>query len=91
MKKKLPISNYPWVFWITIRWRPEWFSFYWTIRGANFRDVQLWKLHISIGRPWLQVLMDSHQRDYGSAKDIHETNKGNLRNRFSILLKPPKP
>ncbi len=43
--------KYPWVFWITIRKR-NWVSNFWTTRGSNFRDIQFFKLHISIGLPW---------------------------------------
>lgn len=88
MNKEL--ANYPWVFWIAIRWRPKWFKFYWKTRGANYIDIQWWKFHISIGRPWLKTVVDAHSRDYGSAKYVHDTNKQNLKPLFSFIRKPPK-
>jgi beta-lactamase class D len=83
---KVKTANYPWVFWIYIQWRPKWFAFWWKTRGANAWDCQIWKFHISIGMPWFIGYVEANQRDYGSAKHIHETNKCNAKRPFSILI-----
>jgi len=89
MKNK-ELANYPWVFWITIRWRPKWFKFYWKTRCANAVDIQFWKFNIGIGRPWLKGLVDAHQRDYGSSKYVHQTNLENRKIPISFTMPPPK-
>jgi hypothetical protein len=82
-------ANYPWVFWITIRYRPRWFKRFWESRGANYVEYQLWVFQVIIGRPWLRGPVESHQRDFGSAKYVHNCNKENLRHWFSFKMKSP--
>lgn len=81
------IANYPWVFWLTIRWRPKWFKKFWKTRGGNYLEYQFLWWQISIGRPWLKSNLDSKVESYGSAKYVHKTNQDNLKLPFSILIK----
>lgn len=86
---KIETANYPWVFWINISYRPQWFKKFWKTRGANYVEYQVWVFKISIGQPWFKGALDAHQRDYGSAKHIHKTNQDILHNtKLSILIKP---
>lgn len=84
--KKIETANYPWVFWVNIGWR-KWFTFFWKTRGANFMDIQIWRMHISIGMPWYKGYLKGCQRDHGSAKNIHKTNQDNLKAPLSVLIK----
>lgn len=72
-------SRKPWVFWFDISIRKKWFSNYWTTRGANFFEMQLWIFKISIGRPWIK----SEHFGYDHVK---KANKDNLRAPFSFLI-----
>jgi hypothetical protein len=86
LSKKIETANYPWVFWIDISYRPKWFKWFWSTRGANYIEFQVIIFRISIGMPWIKDVVSANQRDFGSAKCIHKTNKDNLRNRFSFLI-----
>lgn len=86
MKKE--IANYPWVFWLSIRWRPKWFKRFWKTRGANYSEYQFLWWAISVGRPWLKMYVDSNRDNYGSAKYIHDSNKQNLKLLVSFLIRP---
>lgn len=88
MKSK-ELANYPWVFWLSISCRPKWFSYNWSTRGANYKEIQWWIFKINIGRPWLKIVVDAHARDFGSAKYIHDTNKTNSTRLFSFNCPPP--
>lgn len=81
MKKR--IANIPWVFWFTVEFRPKWFKMFWKTRGANFTEIQFLYWKISIGMPWLNSYLSFP--DYYD-ENIHETNKENLKARFSILV-----
>lgn len=89
MKKE--VANYPWVFWLSVRWRPRWFKKFWGTRGANYAEYQFLWWQISIGKPWLKMFVDSSQRDYGSAKYVHKSNQENLKQTFSFLIKRNNP
>lgn len=80
-------ANVQWVFWINFSFR-KWFKFYWTTRGANFKEIQIWRLRISIGRPWLDCYVKSQHRDYSSTKYITQTNKDNLKRLFAFKVQP---
>jgi hypothetical protein len=82
------LSSLPWVFWINISIRREWFSYWWKTRGSNFAEYQVWIFKISIGRPWLRSVVESKIRDYGGVETILKTNEANLKNPISILIKP---
>lgn len=84
---KLKTAKVQWVFWINISFR-KWFKFYWTTRGANYKEIQIWLIRISIGRPWLDCYVGSQYRDYKTTRYITETNKGNLKRFFSFKIQP---
>jgi hypothetical protein len=48
---------YPWVFWIRFSICSRMSSAFWYSRGANVIDIQLYKLRMSIGLPWLQTVL----------------------------------
>jgi hypothetical protein len=77
-------ANVPWVFWFTVRIRRNWFKIFWTARGSNFREFQIWIFQISIGRPWLNSTMT--YPDYYD-ENTKEINDGNLKSKFSILIR----
>ena len=81
------MSKIPWVFWINVSIRREWFSYWWKTRGSNFVEYQVWIFKISIGRPWLRSVVESKIRDYGNIDTILETNKTNLNAPLSIVMK----
>lgn len=82
MKNNKPeLSKCSWVFWFEIRYRPNWFSRFWKNRGANFKDYQIWKFHVSIGRPWLKAYEDA----YGEG-EINLANAKNFDRPFSLLI-----
>ena len=85
---KIRKQNVNWVFWISFDKR-DWFCRFWKTRNANSIEFQLFKLRISIGMPWLEDVVLSKMRDYGSKafKQIDETNKANLNHSFSFLVK----
>lgn len=69
--------KFPWVFWISIRKR-DWFKKFWKSRGANHLDIQFFKLYITIGLPWKQiVLKKAIEGNYNinGLKALKETNK----------------
>jgi len=65
------------VFWITFEKR-QWFSKLWKTRGANFMNIQIFGLMISIGLPWKNVYINVHNRDYRTLKHLKTTNDANL-------------
>ena len=52
-----------WVFYITIRKR-EWFKKFWKTRGANFMEIQIYNYCISLGLPWLKLVVDKAETNY---------------------------
>ena len=57
------ISRYPWVFWIRFEKR-DWFCNFWKSRGSNCLDIQIFKLHISIGMPWHKEVLRKADVNY---------------------------
>ena len=57
------ITSYPWVFWIRFETR-DWFTNFWKSRGSNCLDIQIYKLHISIGMPWHQEVLKKQKENY---------------------------
>lgn len=86
MKRNRIVSTLPWVFWMHISIRRDWFSYWWSTRGANFVEFQVWIFCISIGRPWLKSVIESKIHQYGSAYSIKKTNEENLKLPMSILI-----
>jgi hypothetical protein len=82
------ISTLPWVFWMHISIRRDWFSYWWKTRGSNFVEFQVWIFCISIGRPWLKKIVESNIRDYGGVSQILKTNEANLNHPLSIQIRP---
>lgn len=76
------MENINWVFWLKISIRKDWFSFYWTTRGANFMNMQLGVLFIDIGLPWKKTFRRSVGDNY-----IQEANKINVLNPWGIAIK----
>jgi hypothetical protein len=72
-----------WVFWVNVSFR-KWFKPFWTTRGANFRDIQLPFVCISIGLPWLATSMTFP--DYLD-ENTYLANSTNLKQPFSFLVK----
>ncbi len=81
MKKTAKID---WVFWLTIRFRPNWFKLFWSTRGSNYMEFQILIFVVSIGMPWLNSTMI-----YPNYLDenINTINKNNLQSKFSFLIK----
>lgn len=79
-------SKLPWVFWLNISIRRDWFKRFWKTRGANFLEMQAWIFKISIGMPWLQGPVSSTRKNYGSYDYIRKTNLDNLKQPFSIAI-----
>lgn len=69
-----------WVFWIEIK-RRHWFKLFWTTRGANFFEMQVFGLKISIGMPW-EYHLGTQNKEYC----LH-ANQENLKAKWSILIK----
>lgn len=57
------INHYPWVFWLRFEKR-DWFTNFWKSRGANCLDIQIYKLHISIGMPWHTEVLRKAEVNY---------------------------
>ena len=57
------IKRYPWVFWLRFEKR-DWFSNFWKSRGANFLEIQIFKLCISIGLPWNKEVLKQVDVNY---------------------------
>lgn len=77
-----------WVFWISFEKR-NWFNNIWHTRGSNYLDIQLFKIRVSIGMPWLKRVVESKIRDYGQdgmLREINKANSGNLNHWFSFLI-----
>ena len=79
-------SKFPWVFWLSISWRPNWFKYFWSTRGANFYELQIWKFKVSIGRPWILDVIHNYRKDYGTLNHVRETNRLNLKRKASLLI-----
>ena len=71
-----------WVFWFKISIRRKWFSYWWSTRGANFKEYQIWIFKISIGQPWLHDVIE--QETKGHADNVNSDNK---KMSFSRLIK----
>jgi hypothetical protein len=87
MNNSKKISKLPWVFWISISIRLKWFKCFWKTRGSNYVEYQVLIFKISIGRPWLMDAVHSHRKNYSSHDYIRDTNKANLKQPFSFLIK----
>lgn len=83
MKKKIIC---PWVFYINISVRKDWFSYWWSTRGSNFKEFQVWMFKISVGRPWSQIVLELLMSEYGNIEYAMKTNTENLRGPFTILI-----
>lgn len=81
------MNKFPWVFWINITKRPQWFSYWWKTRGSNYIEFQVWKFSISIGMPWHQSVLNYMASDplrgLSSAK---ATNEANQKGKYSFLI-----
>lgn len=73
MKKK-----FPWVFWVNISIRKDWFSYWWKSRGSNCLNLQVWIFSISIGRPWINHVLEDKIKDFGSLDSAKKVNDNNL-------------
>lgn len=67
-------KNFPWIFYITIEFNTDWFSYWWKTRGANFLQLQILFFKIKLGRPWLKCYLENQIKEYGSLKYVKETN-----------------
>lgn len=68
-------SSYPWVMRFSVKWRPNWFSWFWTTRGSNFRDLQIGPLVFGFGRPWLNTVLQANLRDYRTLEYVQRSNE----------------
>lgn len=84
--KENSIIGFPWVFWISIDIRKNWFSYWYKSRGSNAIEFQVWIFRISIGRPWIKRVLLGQLRDYNSLEYTKETNNNNLNNPFSFQI-----
>lgn len=85
-KGKREMSDYPWVLWIKISIRKDWFTHLWYTRGANACDIQLWKIRIQIGLPWIKDAVISNFRDYRTDKTMMSANTGIYQNTFFSMV-----
>jgi hypothetical protein len=67
-------NKYPWIFRISFKIRKNWFSYFYYSRGANFLEIQLWILCISIGMPWSNTYIQCHLDNYGDLNSLRHTN-----------------
>ena len=82
------IKNYPWIFRINISLRTNWFKLFWSIRGANFFEIQLIIFKIQIGIPWHEEFLQTHLDLYKNLDKIRETNDGFLKhNKIATQIK----
>lgn len=81
--KTYQTAKVDWVFWISLSFR-NWYKLFWTTRGANFRDIQIGFIRVSIGLPWLNSSMT--YQDYLD-EHTYKTNSENLNAPLSILIK----
>ena len=73
--QSIDIDNFPWIAWLRIEIRRNWFCFFSKTRGSNFMEYQIWIFKISIGMPWKKhVLNYWHQYDRLMRQPI-ETNQ----------------
>jgi hypothetical protein len=80
------IIGFPWIFWLDIRIRKDWFSYWWKSRGSNCINFQVWIFDISIGRPWKKNALLSNVRDYNSLDSAKNTNNSNLKAPFAFQI-----
>lgn len=78
--------RFPWVFWLNIKIRRKWFSYFWKTRGTNFLEIQFFIFYISIGMPWKECVLESHIKDYGTLDSIKNTNIGHLKRFFTFQI-----
>ena len=83
------LANYPWVFWFQVSYRPKWFSYNWCMGSQLYRSAVV-GVQDKYREAVAKIAIDSHVRDYGSAKYVHNTNQDNLKQRFSFICKSPK-
>jgi len=82
MKAKIPF-----VFYIDVKYCPQWFSYFWKNRGANYFEFQFWKIRVDIGMPWHKSFVENIYHSYNNFDYIHNANSQNLKNGlFSFLI-----
>lgn len=77
------IKRLPWVLYISIKVRRNWFSYWWSTRGSNFKEVQIWIFQINIGMPWNENALKSKVRDYGSLEGVKKINDEHLKRKWT--------
>lgn len=61
-------------------------SYWWSTRGANFVEYQVWKFRITVGRPWHPDAIAQKLRDDGSLTSCMDVNTYTLANTFSLPI-----
>ena len=79
------VIRYPWVFWVSISIRKEWFSYWWKTRGSNFIEFQVWIFKINIGMPW-QKSPRMYYNKMNELRNMKKTNENCLKAPFSFLI-----
>lgn len=72
------IERIPWVFYVSIKVRRKWFSYWWSTRGTNSKEIQVWIFQINIGLPWREEALECMLREYGTLGGVKEINDANL-------------
>lgn len=76
----------PWVFYIDIKIRKNWFSYWWKTRGSNALEIQIWIFCITIGMPWHYSVVRYYLRLYGGLNQLKLSNDSFTKKRFSLLI-----
>lgn len=79
-------EKFPWMFWIRISIRKQWFAFFWKSRLANCLDIQIWIFNIIIGIPWSKNPLQQQMKDYKTLRFAKNTNDGIKKSRFSFQI-----
>ena len=83
---KMDLKKYPWVFWITIQLRTDWFKRLWYTRGANNIEIQFIIWCITIGLPWVPHVLKGKIRDYGNLDTAMEINTSCIIYKYSFPI-----
>ena len=74
-------TNYPWVFWIRFE-KIKYFQWFQKIRYANCLQIQVFKLRVLIGMPWVKHVLKKADVNYPLEGISHFKNTNKTFNKW---------
>lgn len=80
------MKQFPYIFWINISIRKNWFSLFWKSRGANFIEIQFLIFKINIGCSWGKNILKYYTDNCESLSLLKKSNEMNLKAPLSFQV-----